>query len=298
VGEMASEVREGLDNLARAICCLAVERHASNPGQHRELAAVMWIDCVSDFREVKVTQESRNWLAQLLKIDPKTMPKGPIASDNTAFTVNSTPPTLTKGTQGSTGVSTQDLKDAGRSSIMVTASVASTATSETLISVNKSAGLAATGAASSNSITTGKRFRIQGIYASARNTTGTTAGVATIRLRAAVGGSTTASSPLQITTAVALPAAATSVNFPGHQHSRWIRDRRQRSDEHLGPDHHTSAVGDGFGCSHLRHHAHRLRILMLLLFAESFRVDGLRELDARLRRFSKRSPFPSWKRYK
>jgi hypothetical protein len=97
---------------------------------------------------------------------------------------------------------------------MVTASVASTATSETLISVNKSAGLAATGAASSNSITTGKRFRIQGIYASARNTTGTTAGVATLRLRAAVGGSTTASSPLQITTAVALPAAATSVNFP------------------------------------------------------------------------------------
>lgn len=124
------------------------------------------------------------------------------------------PPTLTKATQGSTGFSTQDLKDAGRSSIMVTASVASTATSETLISVNTSKALAGTGAASSNTITTGKRFRIQGIFASVRNTTGTTAGVATLRLRAAVAGSTTASSPLQLSSAVALPAAATSVNFP------------------------------------------------------------------------------------
>jgi hypothetical protein len=125
-----------------------------------------------------------------------------------------TGPTLTKGTQGSSGYSVQDLKDAGRTSIMVTATVASTATSETLITLTKSSGLAGTTTASSNTITSGKRFRIQGMFASARNTTGTTAGVATLRLRAAVAGSTTASSPLQLSTSVALPAAATSVNFP------------------------------------------------------------------------------------
>lgn len=124
---------------------------------------------------------------------------------------------LAKGTQGTTGVSTQDLKDAGRVSIMVTASVASTASSETLITITKSAGLAATTTGSSNTITTGKRFRIQGLFATARNTTGTNAGVATIRFRAAVAGVTSATSPLQITASVALPAAATSVTFPDIQ---------------------------------------------------------------------------------
>lgn len=141
-----------------------------------------------------------------VKIDQTT----PGTTNNVAIT----PPTLTKATQGSTGLSTQDLKDAGRSSIMVTKSIASTATTETLVSVDSSKALAAVSSASSNTITTGKRFRIQGIFASVRNTTGTTAGVATLRLRAAVGGATSASSPLQISTAVALPAAATAVNFP------------------------------------------------------------------------------------
>lgn len=128
--------------------------------------------------------------------------------------VATTAPAITKGTQGANGWTVQDLKDSGRTSIMVTASVASTATSETLITVSTSKGLAAVTTASSNTITTGKRFRIQGIFATARNSTGTTAGVATIRLRAAVGGATSASSPLQLTSAVALPAAATTVNFP------------------------------------------------------------------------------------
>jgi len=123
-------------------------------------------------------------------------------------------PTLTKGTQGSTGLSVQNLKDAGRTSIMITATVTSTATSETLITITRSQGLAATGTGTSTTITSGKKLRIQAIVASARNSTGTTAGVATIRIRGAVGGATSASSPLQYTSSVALPAAATSVLFP------------------------------------------------------------------------------------
>jgi hypothetical protein len=77
VSEMASELRQGLELVARALCVQAVERHAKNPGHHREFAAVMWIDVVSDFHEVKVTPETRNWFASLLKIDPKSLPKGP-----------------------------------------------------------------------------------------------------------------------------------------------------------------------------------------------------------------------------
>lgn len=84
VPEIASEVREGLDNLAdatrtlgRAFCCLAVKQEARNPAEQRELAAIMWADCVGDFRDVPVTEEMRNWMASLLNIDPKAFPKRP-----------------------------------------------------------------------------------------------------------------------------------------------------------------------------------------------------------------------------
>jgi hypothetical protein len=119
-----------------------------------------------------------------------------------------------KATQGAFGLATQDLKDAGRTSVMVTASVASTATAETLITITKSVGLAATSTASSNTITSGKRFRIQSLVASARNSTGTVTSNVTLRLRAAVGGATTTASPLQITSTVNLPASAASTLFP------------------------------------------------------------------------------------
>jgi hypothetical protein len=119
-----------------------------------------------------------------------------------------------KGVQASLGVGTQELKDAGRVSVMYTASVASTATAETLITLTKSAGLAATSTCSSCSITSGKKFRIQGIYASARNSTGTVTSNVTVNLRAAVAGATTASSPLQFHGTINLPASAASVLYP------------------------------------------------------------------------------------
>ena len=75
VSEMASEVREGLETLARAVCALAVERHAKDPGHHRELAAVMYIDCTNSFHDVKVRPETREWLAKLLGIDPRNVTK-------------------------------------------------------------------------------------------------------------------------------------------------------------------------------------------------------------------------------
>jgi fibronectin-binding autotransporter adhesin len=122
---------------------------------------------------------------------------------------------LTKGTQGSTGVSTQDLKDAGRTSIMLTASAASTAVGETLITLTKSAGLAATTTCSSCTITTGKTFRIQSIAISARNSAGTTpTSNVTVNIRAAVAGATTTASPLQMHYVVNIPATTASTLFP------------------------------------------------------------------------------------
>jgi hypothetical protein len=123
--------------------------------------------------------------------------------------------TLTKGTQGATGISTQDLKDAGRASVMYTASVASTAVAETLITLTKSVGLAATTTCSSCTITTGKTFRIQAITATVRNSTGTTASaVVTLNLRAAVAGATTTASPLQMHYISTVPASTVPTVLP------------------------------------------------------------------------------------
>jgi hypothetical protein len=75
VSQMASEIREGFEVLARAVCALAVERHAKDPGHHRELAAVMYIDALNNFHDVKVRPETRDWLAKLLGIDPRNVEK-------------------------------------------------------------------------------------------------------------------------------------------------------------------------------------------------------------------------------
>jgi hypothetical protein len=119
-----------------------------------------------------------------------------------------------KAVQGSFGAVTQDFKDTGRSSAMITLSVASTQTAELLVTITKSLALAATTTCSSCSITTGKRFRIQTITASARNSTGTVTGNVTLKIRAAVGGATSTASPLQWSSTVNIPASAVSVLFP------------------------------------------------------------------------------------
>lgn len=77
VAEAGRAMARGFDNMARAICCLAVKTESRNPGEQRELAAILWSDVVSDFRDVPTTEEMRNWLAGLLKIDPRTFPKRP-----------------------------------------------------------------------------------------------------------------------------------------------------------------------------------------------------------------------------
>ena len=109
------------------------------------------------------------------------------------------PPTLTKGTQGATGFSTQDLKDAGRLTIALTIEFAFAQTAETLLTVTESRGGAATGTFTSKVITSGKRIRFTGGHAIIETLgTGTTVPQRMyLRLRTNNAGATTAASPLQ-----------------------------------------------------------------------------------------------------
>jgi hypothetical protein len=77
VAEAGRAIARSFDNLARAFCVLAVKHEARNPGEQRELGAILWSDVVSDFRDVPTTEEMRGWMAQFLKIDPKAFPKRP-----------------------------------------------------------------------------------------------------------------------------------------------------------------------------------------------------------------------------
>lgn len=149
-----------------------------------------------------------------------------IASDNTAFAVNSTlsaettkvigtvnQAALTKGTQGANGISTQDLKDAGRTAINLYAmNVASGLTTvETAITLTKSAGTAATSSAVSFVITNGKIFRIQNITVSTRGNAVATAQSTIFNLRLNTAGAvTTSSTPILMALHSATPATASA----------------------------------------------------------------------------------------
>jgi hypothetical protein len=141
------------------------------------------------------------------------------AAGDTALVVSLSPnspvvqATLTKGTQGSTGVSTQDLKDSGRVNLQfhATAVASGTTTTETAITLTKAADTGATSSAASFVITSGKRFRITSItFASLGNATATAQNtVFKLRINTA-GAVTTASTPivLQVRTATAAVASA------------------------------------------------------------------------------------------
>lgn len=133
-------------------------------------------------------------------------------SPNTAVT----PPAITKGTQGTTGFTTQDLKDAGRSSVTLVGSLAATSTAEALIALNKSQAFGTSTACTSSScaVTSAKTFRIQAIAAQSRNTTGSVAGNVTLKIRVNAAGACTTSSNQQASWTIALPASALATPFP------------------------------------------------------------------------------------
>lgn len=90
---------------------------------------------------------------------------GTITSITNAVTI--TPPTLTKGTQGSTGLSTQDLKDAGRAIVNAATNIAgvTAVTTEALLALNVSRDGANVASVTTIAVTSGKRLRIVGVTA-------------------------------------------------------------------------------------------------------------------------------------
>lgn len=132
-----------------------------------------------------------------------------IASDNTAFSVNATPPTLTKATQGATGYSTQDLKDAGRvnfGAATVIGGVTAVSTEALLSLVPVRDGTAAAGA-TSIAVTSGKRLRVQAIVAGVRSSAATVLS-GRVALRMNPSGAVTATSPIIAILSMTQQAAA------------------------------------------------------------------------------------------
>jgi hypothetical protein len=126
-------------------------------------------------------------------------------------TVTVTPPTLTKGTQGATGFSTQDLKDAGRTAVRyyAVAAAAGTTTTETAITLTKSSGTSATSTGTSFVITSGKTFRIEAITFATRGNTTATAQSTTFNFRINTAGAvTTSTTPIILAMRSATPATS------------------------------------------------------------------------------------------
>jgi hypothetical protein len=122
-----------------------------------------------------------------------------------------TPPTLTLGTQGATGFSVQELKDAGRTHVhyYAVAAAAGTTTTETAITLTKASGTGATSSAASFVITNGKRFRITSITFATRGHATATIQSTTFSLRINTAGAvTTSSTPIVLSARCATPAVA------------------------------------------------------------------------------------------
>lgn len=118
-----------------------------------------------------------------------------IASDQSALAV--TPPTLTKGTQGSTGISVQSLKEAGRTLKTWSVTALAGVTTEALISLTPYSDLTAGSAGTSFTVTAGKKLVIQRINLVWRNNTAAAGGV-TVRFRM-LNGTVLIGSPVHIT---------------------------------------------------------------------------------------------------
>lgn len=116
---------------------------------------------------------------------------------------------ITKGTQGTNGFTTQELKNAGRTYVTLSAQLITGVTTEALATFTKNVGGTATATQTAYTITNGKTFVIQAISFQVKNTT-TTANNLTLNVR--VGGSVSATSPL-VLSGFCSAASATATNI-------------------------------------------------------------------------------------
>jgi hypothetical protein len=100
-------------------------------------------------------------------------------------------PTLTKGTQGSTGVTVQELHDAGRTMVTFTAdNVVPILTTDTIVTFSKLVADTVTASQTTYAVTSGKTLRITGIEFSMIPSS-TTVGYLRVRLRQLASGACT-----------------------------------------------------------------------------------------------------------
>jgi hypothetical protein len=135
-----------------------------------------------------------------------------IASDSTGQIAG---PTLTKGSQGSTGFSVQNLYDAGRSRVSFTADRVTPAASDTLVTFVKNIAGTATTGQTTYTVTSAKTFRVTSIYVGLANTSTVSANVR-VALRENTGGTCTASSAAVAMLQVASGAVAANEGANGN----------------------------------------------------------------------------------
>lgn len=112
-------------------------------------------------------------------------------------TVTITPPTLTKGTQGATGLSVQALKDAGRTTLTYLMAAPVTLTTsdvaQSMVGYSNGASIGAATATATSAIGAGKTWRLTGV--SIEYSGSNTAGGALVTLRANTAGAAVVGSP-------------------------------------------------------------------------------------------------------
>jgi hypothetical protein len=120
-------------------------------------------------------------------------------------------PTLTKGTQGSTGMSVQELKDGGRTQVTLYVDSITTLTTEALATLNITKGVVVQSTATSYTVTAGKTLRIQHITVTMMNSA---AGAVTVRLRLrSAASSISATSPVVSNLATGCPAVIAQAGY-------------------------------------------------------------------------------------
>src|ERR1019366_924443 len=129
-----------------------------------------------------------------------------------------TAPTLTKGTQAATGLSVQNLKDSGRTSVVFMCSATAGVTTEALLTLTPIRGTAVGSTGTTLAVTGGKTLRLQTLALTIRNTS-TVASGGLIRVRM-LAGTVLVSSPVYFTVgatvggALAGQCSTATINFP------------------------------------------------------------------------------------
>ncbi len=138
-----------------------------------------------------------------------------LTSTTITGTVAVTQPTLTKGTQGATGVSTQDLKDSGRNSrtFMLDVYTAAPAAEALQTVVQWYSGAAVAGTTTPAVVPAGKTLRLTSWCLSTKSLA--TVGSAVLRIRLNTGGTVVIGSPLIWSMEVGSRAGATTVAMTG-----------------------------------------------------------------------------------